>query len=47
MFLKNSLEIIENQGIKFIHLKILKKSFQKKNERKILFTIDDGLLIFL
>ena len=41
------LEIIENEGIKFIHPKNFETSLsQKKNERKILFTVDDGLLSF-
>ncbi len=44
---KKHLEIIENEGIKFIHPHELKKSLvEKKNERKILFTVDDGLLSF-
>ena len=44
---KQQLEIIENQGIKFIHPKDFKKSLsENKKERKILFTVDDGLLSF-
>ena len=47
IFLKNILEIIENQGIKFIHPKDFKKSLsENKKDRKILFTVDDGLLSF-
>ncbi len=46
IFMKQ-LEIIENEGIKFIHPKNFETSLsQKKNERKILFTVDDGLLSF-
>ena len=44
---KEQLEIIENQGIKFIHPKNFRNSIiSKKGERKILLTIDDGLLSF-
>ena len=44
---KQQLEIIENQGIKFIHPRDFKKSVsENKKERKILFTVDDGLLSF-
>ncbi len=44
---KQQLEIIENQGIKFIHPRDFKKSLsENKKERKILFTVDDGLLSF-
>ena len=44
---KKQLEIIENQGIKFIHPKdFLKSLSENKKERKILFTVDDGLLSF-
>ncbi len=44
---KKQLEIIENQGIKFIHPKDFKKSLsENKKDRKILFTVDDGLLSF-
>ena len=44
---KEQLEVIENEGIKFIHPKNFQKSLSKnKGERKILFTVDDGLLSF-
>ena len=44
---KKQLEIIENEGIKFVHPKDFERSLsQNKNERKILFTVDDGLLSF-
>ncbi len=44
---KQQLDIIKNEGIKFIHPKDFKKSlYQDKNIRKILLTIDDGLLSF-
>ncbi len=44
---KEQLEIIENENIKFIHPKNFEKSLtQNKNNRKILLTIDDGLLSF-
>ncbi len=44
---KNQLEVIENEGIKFIHPKDFEDSLSiKKQERKILFTVDDGLLSF-
>ena len=44
---KEQLKIIEDEGIKFIHPKDFEKSItSKKNERKILLTIDDGLLSF-
>ena len=44
---KKQLEIIENEGIKFIHPKDFEQSLsQNKNQRKILLTIDDGLLSF-
>ncbi len=44
---KEQLKIIESEGIKFIHPKNFKQSLsQNKNERKILFTVDDGLLSF-
>ena len=44
---KQQLDIIQNEGIKFIHPKDFKDTlFKKKNERKILLTIDDGLLSF-
>ena len=41
------LEIIESKGIKFIHPSDFEKSLsENKKERKILLTIDDGLLSF-
>ena len=44
---KKQLEIIEKEGIKFIHPRDFKESLtKKKNQRKILFTVDDGLLSF-
>ena len=44
---KEHLNIIESQGIKFIHPKNFEISLsQNKNDRKILLTIDDGLLSF-
>ena len=44
---KQQLDIIQNEGIKFIHPKDFKDTLsKKKNERKILLTIDDGLLSF-
>ena len=44
---KKQLEIIEREGIKFIHPKDFKKSlYENKKDRKILFTVDDGLLSF-
>ena len=44
---KEQLEIIENEGIKFIHPNNLQNSLlNKKAERKVLFTVDDGLLSF-
>ena len=44
---KKQLDIIENEGIKFIHPKDFKKSlYENKKDRKILFTVDDGLLSF-
>jgi len=44
---KEQLKIIEDQGIQFIHPKDFEKSLtQKKKDRKILLTIDDGLLSF-
>ena len=44
---KEQLEIIENNNIKFIHPKDFKNSISSnKSERKILLTIDDGLLSF-
>ena len=44
---EKQLDIIENEKIKFIHPKNFEKSLsQNKNQRKILLTIDDGLLSF-
>ena len=44
---KEQLNIIEEEGIKFIHPDNFEKSIkEKKSERKILFTVDDGLLSF-
>ena len=44
---KKQLEIINNDKIKFIHPKNFEQSLsQNKKERKILLTIDDGLLSF-
>ena len=44
---KEQLNIIEEEGIKFIHPDNFEKSLkEKKKERKILFTVDDGLLSF-
>ena len=44
---KQQLEVIENSGIKFIHPDNFEKSIKEnKTTRKILFTVDDGLLSF-
>jgi len=44
---KEQLKIIENEGIKFINPYNFEESLSKeKNERKLLLTIDDGLLSF-
>ena len=46
---RQQLKIIEEQGIKFIHPKELEINIsqkKKKKERKVLFTVDDGLLSF-
>ncbi len=44
---KEQLKIIENEGIKFVHPKDFKESLSaNKKERKILLTVDDGLLSF-
>ena len=44
---KKQLEIIKNQEIKYIHPRNFEKSLKnKKKERKILLTVDDGLLSF-
>ena len=44
---KNQLEIIENENMEFIHPNDFgKKISQDKQDRKVLLTIDDGLLSF-
>mgnify|MGYP002885410375 CR=1 FL=1 len=44
---KEQLKIIKNEGIQFIHPENFKKDLSKnKKQRKILLTIDDGLLSF-
>ena len=44
---KEQLKIIENQDIRFIHPKNFKEDLSiNKKERKVLLTIDDGLLSF-
>ena len=44
---QEQLRVIEDESIKFIHPKNFEKSlYENKNERKILFTVDDGLLSF-
>ena len=44
---KKQLDIIESEGIKFIHPDDFKKSLsENKKDRKILLTVDDGLLSF-
>ncbi len=44
---KKQLEIIEKEGIKFIHPSAFEASLsERKHERKVLFTVDDGLLSF-
>ena len=44
---KQQLEIIKNEGIKFLHPKDFEKSlYEDKSIRKVLLTIDDGLLSF-
>ena len=44
---KEQLDIIERENIKFIHPKDFGDSLtQNKKQRKILFTVDDGLLSF-
>ena len=44
---KKQLDIIQKEGIKFIHPENFEKSlFENKKDRKILFTVDDGLLSF-
>ena len=47
IYSREQLKIIESQGIKFIHPKNFEKSLsQNKNQRKVLLTVDDGLLSF-
>ena len=42
---KKQLDIIEQEGIQFIHPEDFERSLkEKKKNRKILFTVDDGLL---
>ena len=44
---KDQLKIIEDEGMQFVHPNDFEKSLtQKKGDRKILLTIDDGLLSF-
>ena len=44
---KEQIKIIEDENIKFIHPKDFENSLYKnKNERKVLLTIDDGLISF-
>ena len=44
---EKQLEIIEKLGMKFIHPKDFEKSLSNnKKQRKLLFTVDDGLLSF-
>ena len=44
---KEQLKIIENEGIQFIHpMKFEEHLSKNKKERKVLLTIDDGLLSF-
>ena len=44
---KKQLDIINSEGISFVHPKNFHKSLSKnKNQRKVLLTIDDGLLSF-
>ncbi len=44
---KKQLQIIEEEGIQFVNPKDFEKSLEKnKHQRKILFTVDDGLLSF-
>ena len=45
---KSNLKFIEDEGIEFIHPKKFKQSLsQNKDTRKVLLTIDDGLLSFM
>ena len=43
---KKHIQIIEDAGIEFVHPNNFSESLYKKNERKVLLTIDDGLLSF-
>ena len=44
---KKQLQIIENEGIRFVHPKKFRENLtENKGERKVLLTIDDGLLSF-
>ena len=43
---KKQLDIIQNENIKFIHPNKFEESILDKSQRKILLTIDDGLLSF-
>ena len=44
---KKQLEIIEEEGIQFINPKNFEKSLSEdKQKRKVLFTVDDGLISF-
>ena len=43
---KKQLEVIENEGLQFIHPNNFLQSLLQKKQRKILLTIDDGLLSF-
>ena len=44
---EEQLKIIQNEGIEFIHPQNFEKIFVTKKQRKILFTVDDGLIIIL
>ena len=44
---EEQLKIIQNEGIKFIHPQNFEENLlNNKKQRKILFTVDDGLLSF-
>ena len=44
---KEQLKVIENEGIKFIHPRNFQESLSNnKGARKILLTVDDGLISF-
>ena len=43
---KKHIQIIEDAGIEFVHPNNFSESLYKKNKRKVLLTIDDGLLSF-